>query len=311
MPAKVSGPFVLTALAVALLGACYDMPLIPKDSPAVAGSAGHGNAGTGAAGHAEAGAGMGAGAGAGASAGGAPPSDAGATQAEGGSTPNEGGASAGGAGNSGGSAGTTGQAGSGGVPHITWLDLSGSKAPSSSTTNAALGIQGWFYAYDDGCSKLTWDDTGRCASGKLCDPANLDNWGISVGFDFRYTGANGTPPNTKFTWNPEDFAARGVAWHIRGTAPQIQVWVLNMASSWHGQCNVMSCEISGPPDGVAPAALNGELDFDNMVKDYWGGSGTDYTFDPAAVFALQFKIAAVKVGATEFNFCIDELGIVR
>jgi len=139
----------------------------------------------------------------------------------------------------------------------------------------------------------------------------LDNWGIAIGFDFRNTGAAGTPSNTKLIWNPNDFAALGVAWRVRGKAPQLQVWVLNMASDWHGQCNVMSCEISGPPDGVAPAALNGELHFDSMIKDYWGGSGTPYTFDPAAVHALQFKIAAVQVGAVEFDFCIDALGIVR
>jgi hypothetical protein len=211
------------------------------------------------------------------------------------------------------SAGTagTGNAGSSGASGVTWLELSGSTAPSSSAINAELGIEGSFYAYGDDCSKLVWDDQGRCASGTLCDPAiSLDNWGISIGFDFRNTGPDGTPPNAKLIWNPDDFKARGVAWRIRGKAPQLQVWVLNMAPSWQGQCTGMPCEIVGPPDGVAPAALNGELDFDNMIKDTWG-SGVEYTFDPAAVHALQFKIAAVKVGAVAFDFCIDALGIVR
>ncbi|HET7544445.1 MAG TPA: hypothetical protein VFK05_31455 [Polyangiaceae bacterium] len=311
MSAKVARPFGLASLAAALLGACYDMPLIPDDSPAVAGSAGHGSAGAGA--NANPHAGAGADARGGESAGGAPHASAGASNANGGSKPNGGGgASAGGVISSGGSAGAIGQAGSGGVPGITWLQLSGSKAPSSSTTNAALGIEGSFYAYGDGCSALVWDGSSRCASGMLCDPQQtLDNWGIAIGFDFRHTGAEGTPPYATLTWNPDDFKAHGVAWRVRGTAPKLQVWVLNMDPKWHGQCNVMSCEISGPPDGVSKAALNGELDFDNMVKDYWGGSGTEYTFDPAAVHALQFKIAAVEVGRVEFNFCIDALGIVQ
>lgn len=222
-----------------------------------------------------------------------------------------GGASAGGGGRSAAAAGTTGQAGSIGAPPVTWLELSGSTAPSSAPVNAALGIEGAFYAYGDGCSTLDWDEQGRCASGVLCAPElSPDNWGIAIGFDFRNTGPDGTPPDTKRIWNPNDFAARGVAWRIHGTAPKLQVWVLNMASSWNGQCSAMACEISGPPDGVASAALNGELHFDDMIKDTWG-SGIDYTFDPAAVHALQFKIAAVKVGAASFDFCIDDLGIVR
>jgi hypothetical protein len=208
-------------------------------------------------------------------------------------------------------AGTTSQAGSSGAPHVTWLELNGSTAPASSATNAALGVEGSFYAYSDGCSELAWDDLSRCASGMLCAPElSPDNWGIAIGFDFHNTGPDGTPPETKLTWDPNDFGARGVAWQVRGTAPKLQVWVLNMAASWHGQCSDMKCEIAGPPDGVASAALDGELHFDNMIKDTWG-SGIEYTFDPAAVHALQFKIAAVKVGAVAFDFCIDALGIVR
>lgn len=301
--AKVSGSLVLATLPAVLLVACYDMPLIPDQSLVVAGSAGLASAASGSGGSA--------GSGGRASSGGAPASS-GATHTDGGSKPTGGsGASAGEAGKNAGSAGKTGQGGSSGAPSVTWLELSGSTAPSSSATNAALGIEGAFYAYGDGCSTLVWDDEARCASGMLCAPeVSLDNWGIAIGFDFRNTGPEGVPADTKLTWNPNDFSARGVAWRIRGNAPKPQVWVLNMAPSWHGQCSAMNCEISGPPDGVTLAALNGQLDFKHMIKDTWG-SGTNYTFDPAAVHALQFKIAAVKVGAATFDFCIDALGIVR
>jgi hypothetical protein len=83
-----------------------------------------------------------------------------------------------------------------------------------------------------------------------------------------------------------------------------------MDSSWQGVCTAMQCEIDGPPDGLYPAPLNGELHFDNMMKDIWG-NGTRYTFDPAAVHALQFKLATVKSGNVPFNFCIDALGIIQ
>jgi hypothetical protein len=297
--AKPSRSFALATLAAIWLGACYDMPLIPEDSVARAGSAGHGKAGEGAGGRASAGFG-------------GTPASAGAPHTNGGAKPNGGGFNAGSGGKNTGSAGTTGQAGSGGMSSITWLGLSGSSAPSSFAVNAELGIEGSFYAYSDECSqsKLTWDAQNRCASGTICKPGG-NNWGVSIGFDFHYTGSVGTPPDTKLTWNPQKVGARGIAWRIHGTAPKLQVWVLNMDPSWQGQCNGMPCEISGPPDGIVLAPLNGELHFDNMMKDDWGNTGIPYQFDPAAVFALQFKISSLAVGDVEFNFCIDELGILQ
>ena len=288
------GALFVVTLAVALLSACYEMPLIPENSVSLAGSGGRG-----------AGAQAGAGTGSGGMSG-----NSGASHTDGGAKPNGvGGANAGSGGKGGGTAGASAHAGSSGASPTTWLALDGSTAPSSSAINAALGIEGVFYAYGDGCAKLNWDPAGRCASGKLCPPGP-DVWGISIGFDFHNTGPNGTPADTKLTWNPETHGARGVAWRIHENAPKLEVWVLNMDSAWQGQCSGMPCEIDGPPDGVSPAALAGELRFDDMIKDTWG-SGVEYTFDPEAVHALQFKIASVKVGAAEFDFCIDALGIVR
>ena len=210
-----------------------------------------------------------------------------------------------------GSAGAA-QAGSGNAVGVTWLTLKGSQAPSSEPINASLGINGTLYAYADGCATLSWDEGTRCASGQLCTAgANFENWGIAVGFDFHGTGPNDDPPDTKLLWNPEQVGALGVAWRIRGNAPGRQVWVLNMQPAFHGQCGVMTCEIAGPPDGSAMPALEGQLLFDHMVKDNWGGSGTPYVYDPAAVYALQFKLPAINVGAASFSFCIDALGVVR
>ena len=259
-------------LSAALLGACYDTPLIPAEPLAAGGSAGRAGdmnlGGTSAAGSGAANAGAGS------------PMNAGGASGVGGSGHGAGTAGTTGSAGTMGAAGTTGQAGSSGAPSVTWLELSGSTAPASFASNAALGINGSFYAYADGCSTLTWDESTRCASGMLCDPAkSLDNWGMAVGFDFHNTGVDGTPPNTKLIWNPNEHGALGVAWRIRNNAPKLQVWVLNMAPSWQGQCSAMTCEIAGPPDGVAPAALSGELLFGHMIKDNWGGSGVQYTFD--------------------------------
>ena len=239
---------------------------------------------------------------------------AGSAATEGGSAAGEGGENptAGAAGSlRGGTAGAA-HAGESSGPSVVWLSLQGSAAPSSDTDNAALGINGAFYAYGDDCATLAWDETTRCASGKLCS-AGLDyeNWGIAVGFDFHATGTSGDPPDSKLVWNPDEVGVRGVTWRIRGTAPGVQVWVLNMEPTFQGICSVMSCEIAGPPDGAATTSLLGTLLFDDMVKDNWGGRGTPYRYDPAAVYALQLKLPAINVGSARFDFCIDGLGVVR
>ena len=104
---------------------------------------------------------------------------------------------------------------------------------------------------------------------------------------------------------------RGITWQVSGNAPGLQVWVLNMAPAFHGECGQQTCEIAGPPDGAAAASLQGSLLFEQMVKDNWGGRGLPYSFDPAAVYALQFKLPAVNVGSASFDFCIDALGVIR
>lgn len=207
-----------------------------------------------------------------------------------------------------------GGAGGSGPARITWLELVGSEAPASATVNAELGIAGTFYAYADACASasLSWNPSTRCASGTLCEPGpQWENWGVAVGFDFKNTGESGEPPNTKLLWDPRNVSAQGVAWRVSGSAPGLQVWVLNMDSSFAGACSEDTCEIPGPPDGVAAAALNGELLFTNMQKDYWGAPGTEYIFDPALVHALQFKLPAINVGAVSFSFCVDALGVIR
>ena len=250
------------------------------------------------------------------SSGGEPTSVAGATASEGGSVGVAGQAgnnpTAGAAGSPRGGAAGAGQAGGSSAPEVTWLALEGSAAPASDAGNAALGINGAFYAYGDDCATLVWDETTRCASGRLCTAgANYENWGIAVGFDFHATGTSGEPPDRKLVWNPNDVGVRGVTWRIRGTAPGRQVWVLNMEPSFHGICDVMTCEIAGPPDGVPTTSLAGSLLFDDMVKDIWGGPGVPYRYDPAAVYALQFKLPAINVGSASFDFCIEALGVIR
>lgn len=211
-------------------------------------------------------------------------------------------------------AGQAGAPASGGsqTNNVTWLTLVDSQAPSTEAPNDLLGIDGALYAYGDGCAVVDWDPATRCASGRLCTTGgNFENWGVAVGFDFHATGPNASPPDSKLVWDPEEAGVRGVTWRISGNAPGMQLWVLNMAPGFHGQCGEQTCEIAGPPDGAATPSLQGSLLFDNMVKDYWGGSGEPYTYDPAAVFALQFKLPAVNVGSASFDFCIDALGVIR
>jgi len=285
------------ALLLGLAGSgCFDTSIIPADEaaagaePAAAGKRATPSAGTSAvAGKSGAG-------GSGAASAGSEPGGAGDE------VPVAGQASqAGGAGGAGGSDGSG----------VTWLSFVGSQAPSSESANGALGINGTLYAYKDDCATLTWNEATRCASGRLCTAGpNYENWGIAVGFDFNATGPDGAPADSKLVWNPEQAGVRGVTWRIRGSAPGLQLWVLNMASRFQGQCSEMTCEIAGPPDGANNAALEGTLLFDQMVKDIWA-NGISYVYDPAAVFALQFKLPAINVGSASFDFCVDALGVVR
>jgi hypothetical protein len=226
------------------------------------------------------------------------------------------GGTTGGAGSGGTTGGTTGGAGTGTggttpLPGVTWLSLEGDLAPASLEPNGELAIDGRFYAYADDCATLNWDPETRCATGALCAAGpNFQNWGIAVGFYFDATGPDGTPPDTKYTWNPTTVGAEGVAWRISGDAPALALWVLNMDSAYGGECAEEFCEIVGPPDGTSTPKLQGTLSFGSLHKDDWNGSGTDYEFDPAAIHALQFKLPAIVAGAAEFSFCIDELGLV-
>jgi hypothetical protein len=231
-----------------------------------------------------------------------------------------GGASVGGETNTGGAVATGGSAGRGGanstggsapLPGVTWLSFENSAAPATLPPNDEFGINGELYAYADDCAELDWDPLTRCASGVLCEAGpNFQNWGIAVGFYFNTTGATGTPPNHKTTWDPRELGVEAIAWRISGTAPDLQLWVLNMDPAFGGECSEESCEIIGAPDGTSTAALSGQLSFSRLHKDVWN-DGIEYTFDPAAVHALQFKLPAIVAGAAAFSFCIDELGLIR
>jgi hypothetical protein len=220
---------------------------------------------------------------------------------------------AGGSGATGGSTGGSGASGTGGsapLPGVTWLSFENSAAPSTVSPNDEFGINGELYAYADDCAELDWDPLTRCASGVLCAAGpNFQNWGIAVGFYFNTTGPTGTPPNRKITWDPQEIGVEAIAWRISGTAPALQLWVLNMDPAFGGECSEDSCEIVGAPDGTSTAALSGQLSFSRLHKDVWNG-GIDYTFDPAAVHALQFKLPAVVAGSAAFSFCIDDLGLL-
>lgn len=273
---RVIGLAVLGGLA--LLGGCFDTRIIPAEPSAEEGGAGA----------------------------------AGKRAATAGSGPSGGSL---GAGSSAGGAPDTASSGQGGDPSsagVTWLSLQGSQAPSTEAVNGALGINGALYGYKDACATLKWDPVRRCASGRLCTTgANFENWGVAVGFDFVATGPDGSPPDSKLVWDPDVRDVRGVTWQVSGHAPGLQVWVLNMDPVFRGECSQQTCEIAGPPDGAAAASLQGSLLFDQMVKDNWGGRGVAYSFDPTAVYALQFKLPAINVGSASFDFCIEALGVIR
>ncbi len=290
-----------------LLAACFDIQRLPEGGLAVAAAGAAGDASGG----------MATDAGADGQAG-SPLDIGGAPSGRGGASTTGGASSRGGTNGAGGSA-TNGGVGAGGAvarggasAGVDWLTLEGDTAPRSLAPNDALGINGAFYVVHDSCARVSWDAATRCVSGELCDigPQYL-NWGIAVVFDFNTTGPEGSPPNTKLPWKYEDIGAKALAWEVSGVAPSLQLWVLNMDPGWNGQCDSVTCEIEGPPDGSSGIAKQGQLSFDGMRKDDWGGSGTNYVFDPALVHAVQFKLPALLAGAQSFDFCIERFGVVR
>lgn len=187
-----------------------------------------------------------------------------------------------------------------------WLTLDGEVAPGSDPLNAALNINGVFYAYSDDCATVSWDAVNRCIEGTLC-AASAENWGVGIGFDFRNDGT------LKYAWDATAVHTRGayaVAWKAAGTSSrEFQAWLTNIDPSVGGQCPATSdCGISGPPDGEAYPAADGLLYFSNLRKDDWGGSGTSYTFDPTQILALQLKIPS-STTETAYQLCIQQLGI--
>jgi hypothetical protein len=223
-----------------------------------------------------------------------------------------GGAAQGGSGNK---AGSSSGGGSGGMPAgelvsgTNWLTLVGDAAPSDMGVNGKLGIEGVFYAYADPCATTTmqWDPVSRCVSGELCLSENGVNWGVAIGFDFNSVN------EVKHAWSASAVSAQGFAWGVSSLFPvPLQVWVQNMDPSFAGTCSAASCSINGPPDGTSSASPNGQFLFSQMVKDYWGGTGMPYVFDPTNISSLQFKIPpATDSLSTSYLLCIEQLGVIR
>jgi hypothetical protein len=191
-----------------------------------------------------------------------------------------------------------------------WLSLDGATAPSVLGVNGKLGIEGVFYAYGDPCAtaSMSWNPATRCLEGDRCLSGETgENWGVAIGFDFNNVD------DTKHAWSATAAGVTGFAWKVTGSlVPSLQFWVQNMDPSFAGTCSAASCSIDGPPDGTSSASASGQLSFASMVKDYWGGTGTSYVFDPSNVSSIQLKIPAATISSnTAYSVCFDQLGVVR
>ncbi|HEY5956496.1 MAG TPA: hypothetical protein VIV60_08090 [Polyangiaceae bacterium] len=202
------------------------------------------------------------------------------------------------------------------VSGINWLTFEEDWADVTMEPNRSFNISGVVYAYADSCATMTWDPINRCISGTLCTPgASYQNWGVAIGFDFHNTGETGTPANAKLAWDPAAVNARGVAWQLSGSAPGLELWVLQMDPKWAGTCTADSCEIAGPPYGYGPigSTESGSMSFTSTASWYhddWGGSGTVYSPKLADTVSLQFKLPAIVAGGQSYKLCISRLGII-
>ncbi len=235
-----------------------------------------------------------------------------------------GGTSSGGTGGGGKSSGGNGSGGSsnagansggtsgGGSPNVgpTWLELEGAAAPSGLGDNGTLGVEGVFYAYGDACATPTmqWDPDSRCLSGELCVADETGaNWGVAIGFDLDNRS------EVKHAWSASSAGVTGFAWSVQGLGlSRLQFWIQNMDPAFGGTCAATSCSIDGPPDGTNAAAQSGQIDFNHLLKDDWGGSGTYYSFDPSNISSLQLKLPApLDPLATSYEICVNGIGVLR
>lgn len=106
----------------------------------------------------------------------------------------------------------------------------------------------------------------------------------------------------------------GIAWQISNDfGVPVPIWIQNMDPSFNGTCTAASCSINGPGDGTSSPKNSGQFSFSAMTKDYWGGTGISYAFDPTNVSSLQFKIpsSSSPIGDVTYNVCIGTLGVIR
>jgi hypothetical protein len=191
---------------------------------------------------------------------------------------------------------------------VNWLTIVDDVASSVDFPNRDLGIEGVFYAYGDGCATFEWDPALRCISGEFCAWSE-SNWGIGIGFDFNNDGTN------KYAWNSSSAAAtpvKGISWSVHfdnSNTRDFQIWITNMDPNFGGVCAATAdCGYAGPPDGESSPSSSGSLMFTSLQKDDWGGTGTNYSFNPANILALQFKMPAPSAPES-FYMCVDNLGI--
>lgn len=190
---------------------------------------------------------------------------------------------------------------------IRWLAFTGARADGSEPVNASLGISGLVRLESDTCADASFDPVSRCVSGRLCAfDYEIQSWGVALAFDFVAID------NQRFRWDPRAYAAIGVAYRLSGAQiPLLQLWVLDMdTAAWPNSCSGSPCEIVGPPFGDDRIGNAGTLRFDSMIRDDWSGSGVAYQHQAENTLSLQFKLPAVRVGDTAFEFCLDQLGIL-
>jgi hypothetical protein len=198
---------------------------------------------------------------------------------------------------------TTGGTASGGASVVTsrgqtlWLTLTEDRASQGDMPNSMLEIDGRIYTTQDSCATVSYNPKTRCVTGILCEYYAGGYWGMAVQLDFRTMGS-------------PTYDAIGVAWEITGSPTHaLELWVLCMDPQYGSSCTTATCEVNGPPWGASTIGLTGTYYFADRVPDNWGGTEPP-EYDPARVFAMQFKLPAVKVGATSFQYCIQRLGII-
>lgn len=159
-----------------------------------------------------------------------------------------------------------------------------------SCSSNTVGVEGYFYTFDDGTSTITPADFSAagmeiCASG-TAETADEDFtvWGAGVGFNLA----------DEATWDATAAGISGVSFTVTGMLPTNFRFIVTEPGD-KGYCYNVTSE-------------SNTVTFAETNSACWDDSGT--APNPANLVAIQWQVSTSMDGPQDFNFCITNIQLL-